>query len=90
MIFMWSIFSSSEVISIYGRHLNLSRLGKKPSLYSVCRDWVQNDPLGQVMGGTGKQPAVSFMAVCTMIVLLIIIGIYQQLNWEQVLLHISF
>ncbi|XP_011403240.1 PREDICTED: protein lin-37 homolog isoform X1 [Amphimedon queenslandica] len=47
--------SSSEVISIYGRHLNLSRLGKKPSLYSVCRDWVQNDPLGQVMGGTAKQ-----------------------------------
>jgi hypothetical protein len=39
--------SSSEVITIYGRHLNLSRLGSCPSLYSICRDWVLNDPLGQ-------------------------------------------
>lgn len=41
------MFSSSEVITIYGRHLNLSRLGNTPSLYSVCREWVVNDPLGQ-------------------------------------------
>ena len=32
--------SSSEVVTIYGRQVNLSRLGGAPSLYALCREWV--------------------------------------------------
>ncbi len=43
----WYWYSSNDPIVIYGRQLNLSRLADNPSLYSVGREWVKNDPCGQ-------------------------------------------